>query len=55
MTGKFFSEFLASLYSKMGVQDRKILLFVDNCPAHPVDVDGLHNVKVIFLLSNTTS
>ena len=35
-------------------QGRKIVLIIDNCPAHP-DVDGLSNVKLIFLPPNTTS
>ena len=33
---------------------RRILLFVDNCAAHPQDVE-LTNIEVVFLPPNTTS
>lgn len=34
--------------------NKKILLFIDNCSAHP-DLDGLKNITFIFLPKNTTS
>ncbi|XP_022852907.1 CENP-B homolog protein 2-like [Olea europaea var. sylvestris] len=34
---------------------RKVLLIVDNCPAHPKVVEGLINVELFFLPPNTTS
>jgi hypothetical protein len=39
----------------MGVQNRNILLFVDNCAAHPKYTSFLRNVKVIRYLANCTS
>ncbi|XP_068246764.1 tigger transposable element-derived protein 1-like [Palaemon carinicauda] len=34
----------------------KVILTLDNCPAHPSFLDGLHpNVRVVFLPPNTTS
>jgi hypothetical protein len=37
MTTTIFTEFLRALDASMGVQSRNILLFVDNCAAHPQD------------------
>ena len=37
----------------MKLKGRKILLLVDNCPAHPEMT--LSNVKIVFLPPNTTS
>jgi hypothetical protein len=39
----------------MGTQNRNILLFVDNCAAHPKDTSFLRNVKVIRYPANCTS
>lgn len=39
--------------NKMRAQDRKILLLLDNCSAHP-DID-LSNIRLVFLPPNTTS
>jgi hypothetical protein len=39
----------------MGSSNRKVLLFVDKCPAHPPDTTFLKNVKVVFLPVNCTS
>ncbi|KAG8227227.1 hypothetical protein J437_LFUL008191 [Ladona fulva] len=41
--------------SVMGAQRWKILLFVDNCAAHPKDNPYLKNVKVLFYPPNCTS
>jgi hypothetical protein len=54
MTGDIMSEWLLQLDRKMGIQKRKILLFLDNAGSHP-RVLKLKNVKVIFLPPNTTS
>ncbi|KAI0221967.1 Tigger transposable element-derived protein 6, partial [Lamellibrachia satsuma] len=53
MTSVLFKEWLDKLNSKMKLQGRNILLFVDNCGAHP-EVK-LTNVKMVFLPPNTTS
>ncbi|XP_049267194.1 tigger transposable element-derived protein 6-like [Rhipicephalus sanguineus] len=54
MTADFFREFLTTLDRKMGAKNRKILLFVDQCSAHPKDCN-FTNVTVRFLPANTTS
>ncbi|XP_074359320.1 CENP-B homolog protein 2-like [Apium graveolens] len=53
MTGLLFQEFVTWFDSKMN--DRKVLLIVDNCPAHPKIVEGLRNTELFFLPPNTTS
>ena len=53
MTSSLFKEWLERLNSKMHLQGRHILLFVDNCGAHP-DIQ-LTNIKMLFLPPNTTS
>ena len=50
MTGE---EWLFSLDKKMAQRKQKVLLIVDNRPAHPV-VTCLKDVAVHFLLPNTT-
>jgi hypothetical protein len=55
MTCEIFREFLASLDRRMASKNRKILLFVDHCPAHPKDVRNCKNVQVEFFAANTTS
>jgi hypothetical protein len=39
----------------MGAQNRQIILFVDNCAAHPKDTSFLRNVKVVRYPANCTS
>lgn len=53
MTTEIFKEYVNWLNNKMIVQQQKILLFLDNCPAHPVM--HLSNVKLVFLPKNTTA
>lgn len=53
MTAELFSEQLIKLDKDMGKQNRKILLFIDNCSAH--DIPPLKYVTVKFLPANTTS
>ncbi|KAI8516563.1 Pyruvate decarboxylase 2 [Branchiostoma belcheri] len=47
MTGEIFRE-------EMGRKGKKICLLLDNCTAHPHDVN-LRNIRLIFLPANTTS
>jgi hypothetical protein len=54
MNAKLFSEWLADINSKMKKSSRQILLFLDNAPCHPVDVQ-LSNIKLFFFPPNTTS
>ena len=53
MTYTFFVEYLYSLNNRMRIQNRNILLLMDNCPSLP-DIQ-LSNVKIAFLPKNTTS
>jgi len=55
MTQAIFQKQLHALDAKMGGEGRKILLFIDGCPAHPVDNSGLRNIEVVFLPANCTS
>lgn len=55
MTSKIFLQYLNFLDAKMGVQNRKIILFMDHCSAHPTDTGTLRNICVKFLPPNTTS
>lgn len=54
MTSSIFTEWVTQLNKQMKQRKRKILLFIDNCPAHPSDL-SFSNVKVQFLPANTTS
>jgi hypothetical protein len=47
MTTEIFCSFLCPLDAQMGAQKRQIILFVDNCAAHPKDTSFLRNVKVV--------
>ena len=53
MTTILFKEWLERLNGQMQLQHRNILLFVDNCGAHPAV--HLSNIKIVFLPPNTTS
>ncbi|CAF1023635.1 unnamed protein product [Rotaria sordida] len=54
MNVKLFSEWLSNLNASMEKQKRKIILFLDNAPCHPVDVE-LSNIKLQYFPPNTTS
>ena len=53
MTSHIYTEWLHNWDTEMRQKGRKILLFVDNCTAHP-EVE-LTNIRVFFLPPNTTS
>ncbi|XP_061175614.1 tigger transposable element-derived protein 6-like [Saccostrea echinata] len=56
MTGDLFKQWLTDFNRDMVRQNRKILLLVDNCSAHPKDAaDRLTNIRLQFLPANTTS
>lgn len=46
MTSDIYEQWIMGLNRKFAVQRRKILLFVDNCPAHPKNLDNLSNIQV---------
>jgi len=47
MTGELFEEWVVAFDRKMKRQKRKVLLFVDNCPAN-TDVANLSATKLVF-------
>ncbi|KAK3094873.1 hypothetical protein FSP39_007356, partial [Pinctada imbricata] len=56
MTAEIFQNWLRDFNRDMARQKRKILLFIDNCSAHPKgSADRLANIKMEFLPPNTTS
>ncbi|KAJ8891655.1 hypothetical protein PR048_004183 [Dryococelus australis] len=55
MNCKIFLQYLHFLDVKMGVQNRKIILFLDHCSAHPTETNVLRNTRIEFLPPNTTA
>ncbi|GBO42627.1 Tigger transposable element-derived protein 4 [Araneus ventricosus] len=55
MTMSFFTDCLKGLDDKMRKQKRRIILFIDQYPAHPPDTDFLKNITVKFFPANCTS
>jgi hypothetical protein len=49
-----FTDWLQQLDSMMQKQKRRILLFLDNAPVHPKDVN-LKNITLKFFPANTTA
>ena len=54
MDGTLFEEWLHELDRKFEMQGRKVVMIVDNCPAHP-EVSGLKAINLEFLPPNMTS
>lgn len=54
MTSQIFEKWLRSWDAELKSGGNKILLLVDNCPAHPV-VSNLKCIKFVFLPPNVTS
>jgi transcriptional regulator with XRE-family HTH domain len=54
MNAKLFSEWLTEINKVMKKNSRQILLFLDNAPCHPHDLE-LSNIKFVFFPPNTTS
>jgi hypothetical protein len=48
VTQVIFTDYLRALDAKISSQSRKILLFLDQCAAHPQDTSYLKNVKWCF-------
>jgi hypothetical protein len=56
MTSIIFEEFFRMWDSDLEESGRKVLVFIDNCSAHPENLEGkLQNIKIVFLPPNTTS
>lgn len=54
MTCTIMEEWLKNFDRRMGMERRKILLFLDNASSHPKDI-RLTNIQIIFLPPNCTS
>ena len=54
MTYEIYQRWLQNFDSKMRRQNRQVLLFLDNAPSHPKDVN-VTKVKLVFIPANTTS
>ena len=54
ITGMIFREWFSKWDSVLRGNGRRILLFLDNCPAHP-RINSLTNIRLEFLPANTTS
>lgn len=55
MTSSLFIRYLNEWDSRLRMKNRKILLALDNCSAHPDINQTLTNIKLCFLPPNTTS
>lgn len=56
LTGQLLEEWVLNLDKHFQSTDRKILLFIDNCPAHPKDVQSkLKAIELAFFPPNMTS
>ncbi|UYV80525.1 hypothetical protein LAZ67_19000466 [Cordylochernes scorpioides] len=55
MTGLLFESWVRHIDKKMAGQHRQIILLLDNCGAHPPDMQGFTNTRIAFLPPNTTS
>ena len=53
MDSDLFEEWVRELGRKIDQQNRKVVLIIDNCPAHPA-IGGLKAVQLCFLSPNTT-
>ena len=54
MDSILFEEWVLEVNRRFTKEGREIVLFVDNCPAHP-SIDNLVSTELIFLSPNTTS
>lgn len=56
MTGQIFEEWMVKLDKKFTAAGRKVIFFVDNCPAHPKDIQSkLKSIELAFFPPNMTS
>ena len=55
MTGEIFENFVRKFDRRMKFQRRNVVIVIDNCPAHPQNIKGLTNTKIVFLPPNTTA
>jgi hypothetical protein len=56
MTGEIFENWMVKLDQKFSSENRKILMIIDNCPAHPPDLQSkLKSIELKFFPPNMTS
>lgn len=56
MTSGIYKKWILKLDKKFASQNRNVLFFVDNCPAHPKDVQAkLKRIKLAYFPPNMTS
>ena len=56
MEAEILEEILRKLNGRLRRENRKIILFLDNAPCHPEDLDEkFTRIKIVFLPKNTTS
>ncbi|KAF7685301.1 Tigger transposable element-derived protein 6 [Cucumispora dikerogammari] len=53
MTGEVFIKWLLDINDEMKLSKRKILLLIDNCPAHNIN-NQYSNIEIMFFPKNTT-
>lgn len=54
MTSEIFIEYIRKWDEELAETKRKIILLVDNCPAHP-NIEHLRYIKIVFMPPNTSS
>ena len=54
MDSEISSDYVRKLDTKFDAEGRKIVLIIENCPAHP-NFDNLKAIQLVFLPPNTTS
>ncbi|XP_042899743.2 tigger transposable element-derived protein 4-like [Parasteatoda tepidariorum] len=54
MTSDIFTKFISKWERQLRRENRKIILLIDNCSAHP-EITGLTNIRIEFLPPNSTS
>ena len=56
MMSEIYETVLSKLNRKLVFENRKVILFLDNATCHPESTDDkFSNIKIVFLLKNTTS
>jgi hypothetical protein len=54
MTSETFTSILSKFNKKLIKEERKVLLFLDNCSCHSENL-SFSNIKIVFLPKNSTS
>lgn len=55
MTCEIFENYVRKFDRRMKFKKRNVVIIIDNCPAHPRNIKGLTNTKIVFLPPNTTA